>query len=131
MHHEPTLIATVAAAFAYAFVCGFAADRLRLPPLLGYLLAGIAIGCARAGFTESVGLAVLAMAFASVVTYTRAKAEVVGLHGEIGVAPRSERIVRHSEKADVGGDYSPEVGLSRLIRHFAAELCPNCICGSQ
>jgi CDP-diacylglycerol--glycerol-3-phosphate 3-phosphatidyltransferase len=57
------------------------------------VLAGVAVGCARAGFTEGVVLAVLAMAFASVVTYARAKAEVVGLHGEVGVAPRSERLV--------------------------------------
>jgi phosphatidylinositol phosphate synthase len=57
------------------------------------VLAGVAIGCAGAGFTEGVALAVLAMAFASVVTYARAKAEVVGLHGEVGIAPRSERLV--------------------------------------
>lgn len=56
------------------------------------VLAGVAIGCAIAGFYVGVGLAALAMAFASVVTYARAKAEVVGLHGEVGVAPRSERI---------------------------------------
>jgi phosphatidylinositol phosphate synthase len=57
------------------------------------VLAGVAVGSAQAGFTEGVGLAVLAMAFASVVTYARAKAEVVGLHGEVGIAPRSERLV--------------------------------------
>jgi CDP-diacylglycerol---glycerol-3-phosphate 3-phosphatidyltransferase len=57
------------------------------------VLAGVAVGAANARFTEGVLLAVLAMAFASVVTYARAKAEVVGLHGEVGVAPRSERIV--------------------------------------
>jgi CDP-diacylglycerol---glycerol-3-phosphate 3-phosphatidyltransferase len=57
------------------------------------VLAGVAIGCAANGFVIGVGLAALAMAFASVVTYARAKAEVVGLHGEVGVAPRSERIV--------------------------------------
>jgi CDP-diacylglycerol--glycerol-3-phosphate 3-phosphatidyltransferase len=57
------------------------------------VLAGVAVGAANARFTEGVLLAVLAMAFASVVTYARAKAEVVGLHGEVGIAPRSERIV--------------------------------------
>jgi CDP-diacylglycerol--glycerol-3-phosphate 3-phosphatidyltransferase len=57
------------------------------------VLAGVAIGCAIAGFLIGVGLAALAMAFASVVTYARAKAEVVGLHGEVGIAPRSERLV--------------------------------------
>jgi phosphatidylglycerophosphate synthase len=33
------------------------------------------------------------MALASVVTYARARAEAVGLHGEVGVAPRPERLV--------------------------------------
>jgi phosphatidylglycerophosphate synthase len=57
------------------------------------VLAGVAVGCAQAGLTVGVLLAALAMAFASVVTYARAKAEVVGLRGEVGVAPRSERLV--------------------------------------
>lgn len=50
MHAEPTLIATVAAAFAYAFVFGLIADRLRLPPLVGYLVAGILVGPYTFGF---------------------------------------------------------------------------------
>ena len=59
----------------------------------GLVLAGVAVGCAQAGFVEGVGLAVGALAFASVVTYTRAKAEALGLHGEVGFAPRPERLV--------------------------------------
>lgn len=55
--------------------------------------AGIAFGSAMAGFLIGVGLAGLAVAFASVVTYTRAKAEGLGLHGEVGYAPRPERLV--------------------------------------
>jgi phosphatidylinositol phosphate synthase len=54
--------------------------------------AGIAFGCALQ-FTAGLLAAVLALSFASVVTYTRAKAEVVGLHGEVGVAPREVRLV--------------------------------------
>jgi CDP-diacylglycerol--glycerol-3-phosphate 3-phosphatidyltransferase len=57
------------------------------------VLAGVAVGCAFAGFGLLVALAVLALTFASVVTYTRAKAESVGLHGEVGIAPRPERLV--------------------------------------
>jgi phosphatidylinositol phosphate synthase len=55
--------------------------------------AGVAFGCAVAGFPFGVLFAALAMAFASVVTYARAKAEVVGLHGEVGIAPREVRLV--------------------------------------
>ncbi len=44
MHGEATLIATAAAGFVLAFAFGFLAHRLRLPPLVGYLVAGIAVG---------------------------------------------------------------------------------------
>jgi CPA2 family monovalent cation:H+ antiporter-2 len=44
MEHPTTLLITMAAAFVMAFAFGFAASRLRVPPLVGYLLAGIAIG---------------------------------------------------------------------------------------
>jgi CDP-diacylglycerol--glycerol-3-phosphate 3-phosphatidyltransferase len=59
----------------------------------GLVLAGVAYGCAAVGFLPGVALAVAALAFASVVTYTRAKAEALGLHGEVGFAPRPERLV--------------------------------------
>jgi CDP-diacylglycerol--glycerol-3-phosphate 3-phosphatidyltransferase len=59
----------------------------------GLVLAGVAYGCASAGFLAGVGLAGAAVVFASVVTYTRAKAEALGLHGEVGFAPRPERLV--------------------------------------
>jgi CDP-diacylglycerol--glycerol-3-phosphate 3-phosphatidyltransferase len=55
--------------------------------------AGIAIGCAVIGFIDGVVLAGLAAGFASGVTYTRAKAESLGAHGEVGIAPRAERLV--------------------------------------
>ena len=42
-HHVP-LIATMVAAIVLAFVFGALAHRLRLSPLVGYLLAGVAIG---------------------------------------------------------------------------------------
>lgn len=41
MHQEVSLIATVAVSFVCAAVLGYIADRLRLPPLVGYLMAGI------------------------------------------------------------------------------------------
>jgi CPA2 family monovalent cation:H+ antiporter-2 len=48
--HDVALISTVAVGLAFAFVGGFAAHRLRLPPIVGYLLAGIAIGPFTPGF---------------------------------------------------------------------------------
>jgi monovalent cation:H+ antiporter-2, CPA2 family len=43
MLHEDTLIATLALSLAFAFLFGLLAVRLRLSPLVGYLLAGIAL----------------------------------------------------------------------------------------
>jgi CDP-diacylglycerol--glycerol-3-phosphate 3-phosphatidyltransferase len=57
------------------------------------VLAGVAVGAAAGQYPIGVIGAGLALAFASVVTYTRAKAESLGLHGEVGVAPRPERLV--------------------------------------
>jgi len=59
----------------------------------GLVLAGVAWGCASAGFTIGAGLAAVALAFASVVTYARAKAEAIGVTGDVGIAPRPERLV--------------------------------------
>jgi CPA2 family monovalent cation:H+ antiporter-2 len=57
MHHETALIATIAAGLGLAFVLGLVATRLRLPPLVGYLLAGIVVGPFTPGFVADAGLA--------------------------------------------------------------------------
>ncbi len=56
MPHDVSLISTIAAAFALALVLGFVATRLRMPPLVGYLLAGIVIGPTTPGFVADVHL---------------------------------------------------------------------------
>jgi CPA2 family monovalent cation:H+ antiporter-2 len=57
MPHETPLIATIAVSLAFAFVGGFIAVRLHLPPLLGYLLAGVAVGPFTPGFVADAKLA--------------------------------------------------------------------------
>jgi CPA2 family monovalent cation:H+ antiporter-2 len=57
MSHDIALISTIAVSLAFAFVGGFIAVRLRLPPLVGYLLAGIAVGPFTPGFVADAGLA--------------------------------------------------------------------------
>ncbi len=57
MHGEAALVATVAAGLGLAFVFGFLAFRLRLPPLVGYLLAGVVVGPFTPGFVADTGLA--------------------------------------------------------------------------
>ncbi|HEU4525140.1 MAG TPA: cation:proton antiporter [Gemmatimonadales bacterium] len=54
--HEFTLVATIAAGFGLALVFGFLAHRLGAPPLVGYLVAGIAIGPATPGFVADMEL---------------------------------------------------------------------------
>lgn len=55
-HHTP-LIATIVTGLALAFVFGALANRARLSPLVGYLVAGIAIGPFTPGFIANQGLA--------------------------------------------------------------------------
>lgn len=57
MHHDISLITTLAAGFGLALILGFIATRLKLPALVGYLLAGIAIGPATPGFVADVQIA--------------------------------------------------------------------------
>ncbi|MDP4024020.1 YbaL family putative K(+) efflux transporter [Methylobacterium sp. NEAU 140] len=55
-HHTP-LIATVVAGLGLAFVFGVLAQRLRLSPLVGYLVAGTLIGPFTPGYVADQGLA--------------------------------------------------------------------------
>src|SRR3989475_2078032 len=57
MHHETSLIATIAVSLTFAFIGGFIAVRLRLPPLVGYLLAGVMVGPYTPGFVADAKLA--------------------------------------------------------------------------
>ncbi|MFZ6875980.1 cation:proton antiporter [Undibacterium sp. Di27W] len=57
MDHSISLITTVAAAFAGALVLGFIAEKIKVPALVGYLLAGIVIGPATPGFVADVHIA--------------------------------------------------------------------------
>ena len=57
MGHDTALIATIAVSLALALLFGFAAVKLRLPPLVGYLLAGVAVGPFTPGFVADPHLA--------------------------------------------------------------------------
>lgn len=57
MPHENTLITTIVSAIVLACVLGALFQRLRLPPIVGYLLAGFAIGPFSPGFIADQGLA--------------------------------------------------------------------------
>jgi CPA2 family monovalent cation:H+ antiporter-2 len=57
LHHETSLITILAMGFVLAFALGFLAIRLRLPPIVGYLLAGIVLGPFTPGMVADVALA--------------------------------------------------------------------------
>jgi CPA2 family monovalent cation:H+ antiporter-2 len=57
MPHNISLITTIAAGFGLALIFGFIAARLRLPALVGYLVAGILLGPATPGFVADMGIA--------------------------------------------------------------------------
>lgn len=57
MNHSLELVLTLAAALTAALVLGYATQRMRLSPIVGYLLAGIAIGPFTPGFVAQTVLA--------------------------------------------------------------------------
>ncbi len=57
MPHADSLILTLVAGFVLAFVFGMLANRLKLSPLVGYLVAGIVVGPFTPGWTADTELA--------------------------------------------------------------------------
>jgi monovalent cation:H+ antiporter-2, CPA2 family len=57
MIHQTPLIATLVATLGLAFVFGTIANRLRLPTIVGYLIAGVVIGPFTPGFVADQALA--------------------------------------------------------------------------
>lgn len=57
MHHNVTLITTLAVGFGLALILGFAAVRLKLPALVGYLVAGVLIGPFTPGYVADGAIA--------------------------------------------------------------------------
>src|SRR5690348_3780867 len=57
MPHDTPLIATIVAGLGLAFVFGTIAQRVKIPPLVGYLVAGVAVGPFTPGFVADQALA--------------------------------------------------------------------------
>lgn len=57
MPHHTELIATISIGLGLAFIFGFVASRFKLPPLVGYLIAGVVVGPFTPGFVADSGLA--------------------------------------------------------------------------
>jgi CDP-diacylglycerol--glycerol-3-phosphate 3-phosphatidyltransferase len=59
----------------------------------GFMLGAIALVFARHHHTFAVGAAFAAVAGSFLVSYTRARAEALGLKGDVGIGSRAERVV--------------------------------------
>jgi monovalent cation:H+ antiporter-2, CPA2 family len=57
MPHSVSLISTIAAGLGLALILGFIAARLKLPALVGYLVAGVVIGPFTPGFVADAAIA--------------------------------------------------------------------------
>jgi CPA2 family monovalent cation:H+ antiporter-2 len=57
MPHDTPLISTIVAGLVLAFIFGAIANRFRMPPLVGYLVAGVAVGPFTPGFVADAELA--------------------------------------------------------------------------
>ncbi|MBP6345856.1 monovalent cation:proton antiporter-2 (CPA2) family protein [Neisseriaceae bacterium CLB008] len=57
MPHATPLIATIVGGLVFAFIFGTIAQRFRMPPLVGYLVAGIVVGPFTPGFVANGSLA--------------------------------------------------------------------------
>ncbi|MEZ5780769.1 MAG: cation:proton antiporter [Rhizobiaceae bacterium] len=57
MHQDTSLIAMIATGFVLAAIFGYVADRLRLPTLVGYLIAGMFLGPFTPGLVADISIA--------------------------------------------------------------------------
>ena len=57
MAHYTPLMTTIVVGLGLAFVLGAIANRLKISPLVGYLLAGVVVGPHTPGFTADLSLA--------------------------------------------------------------------------
>lgn len=57
LQHDLPLVSTIAVGFSAAFICGFIASKIRLSPIVGYLIAGVLIGPFTPGFVADVKIA--------------------------------------------------------------------------
>lgn len=57
VQHDLPLVSTIAVGLSLAFILGMVASKLRIPPIVGYLLAGIIIGPFTPGFVADTDLA--------------------------------------------------------------------------
>ncbi|WP_085946539.1 cation:proton antiporter domain-containing protein [Ilumatobacter nonamiensis] len=109
MEHEVTLIATVAMGVLAALVCGYAARRIGVPVIVGYLLGGVLVGPSTPGFTADDHAAVQLGEFGVIFMMFG-----VGLHFSLRDLARVKRVAVPGALAQMG----LSTALGWLVAHY-------------
>jgi CPA2 family monovalent cation:H+ antiporter-2 len=109
MPSHSALILTVAASIGIAFLFGLAAARLRLPPIVGYLLAGIVVGPFTPGYVVDSGMIAQAAELGVILLMFG-----VGLHFSLGDLSTVRRIVLPGALLNSAASAGVGIGLARL-----------------
>ena len=101
MSHDTPLISTLAIGLVLAFAFGILATRLRLPPIAGYLLAGVAAGPFTPGFVADPELSKELKAM-----HTAGPAAVAGLQrlkDVVEVGERTDQFINRARSGQITG----------------------------
>lgn len=107
--HDLPLVSTVAVGLSVAFIFGLIASKLRIPPIVGYLLAGIIIGPHTPGFVADQALAEQLAEIGIVLLMFG-----VGLHFSIKDLMEVRRIAVPGAVVQIGTAMAMGAGLSHL-----------------
>ena len=107
--HELPLMTTITAGLSLAFLCGLICSRLRIPPIVGYLLAGVMIGPYSPGFVADLKLAEELAEIGIVLLMFG-----VGLHFSLNDLRDVQRIAVPGAIVQIGSAMALGLGLSHL-----------------
>lgn len=110
MAHETSLVAIIVIGLALAFMLGTLAHRLRISPIVGYLLAGVAVGPFTPGFVADQNLATQLAEIGVILLMFG-----VGLHFSLADLLAVRRIVIPGATAQVLVSTLLGMGLARLL----------------
>ncbi len=119
MPHHTSLIAMLCAGFVLAFFLGLLAHRLRLSPIVGYLLAGVIAGPYTPGF---VGDQTLAPQLAEIGVILLMFG--VGLHFSLGDLIAVRKVAAATRKTRDSGSSITRAGMKRAPAARAAAAAP-------
>ena len=110
MPHADSLILTLVGGFVLAFVFGMLANRLRLSPLVGYLVAGVVVGPHTAGFVADTELAPQLAEIGVILLMFG-----VGLHFSLADLMKARRVAIPGALVQIGAATGLGWGMGRLV----------------